>query len=218
MKNNTDLFNLFAGFQDQFLLNPDSVYLKLELLKDGKNDELIEILKTKFLGKFIDRQIVCTSEISGAMTISELLSELEIALKEKNIPLYTYDNGKFYHPDTLELFPKVAVPATSPIMSVATLPKGGMTEGEMIAEAVSLKKTHQHHLADYLRTVIFLVKNNFFAKKNTWIIGFLLEMLNDLPCEFCCGRGGDGGFCLGVGRVSSSRGWVGETLSILLSN
>ncbi len=208
MKTRKNLFDLFSELEDQFEKNPDTVFRRLELLKDGKNDALIEELKTKFIGKLIDAGIHAVPVKSAATTVPQLLEELETVLKEKGIKLGSYGNGKFYHPDVLGWFPNAKVAENSPEMIVPFLPKGGMTEGEMIAEAKSLKKVYEHHLSDYIRNTIALVKNNFFAKKDTWAIGFLTEKKDgSVPCLFCALLYSGGKFCLIVRLVRESDRW-----------
>jgi hypothetical protein len=210
------LFNLFAILTENFNQNAKRTITILEFVVNEQWDQLAEFVKTKFMGRFIDPEIMITTGVSGK-TILNLLDELEKALIEKGIPLHKYDNGKFYHPDILSWFPD-AKNSTSSTLCLARLPKEGMTEGEMIAEAKTLGKKYEHNLAEYIKAIIALVKSNYFTKKNTYFLGFLLEKLNgNTSCRVDGGVGGVGEFYLDVDEVDESYGWYGGT-SLVLGN
>ena len=213
------LFEYFGILTNNFLQNATRTLAILEFVVNEKWDELAEFVKIKLLGKLVDPgiTIALADELSGT-TILVLLEELEQVLKEKGITLASYGNGKFYHPDTLTWFPNAKVSITFRTLRLLLLPKGGMTEGSMIAEAKELKMQHEHSLAEYIKATIELVKRNHFSKKNTWVVGFLEEKKDDnISCEFSAGLFDVGEFFLRVDKVDESCEWDAE-IGFFLSN
>lgn len=148
----------------------------------------------------IDISTTITPVKSSAITIAGLLGELKQALKEEGIKIHKHENGEFYHPDILTWFPNAQVLETSCTMHLLELPAYGMTRYEIIYEARVVKKmTHEHSLAEYIKVIITLVKNNYFSKNDTHTIGFLKEKKDgDISCELYASVSCVGGFYLEV--------------------
>lgn len=215
------LFDLFSSLTEKFLSNATRTLAILTFVVNEQWDELAEFVKTKFLGKFIDHGTVIILTKPTATLIQGLLDELEAALIEKDIPLYRYDNGKFYHPNTLTVFPDAKIPETLRTLQLLTFPDGGMTEGEMIAEAGTINLNHKHFLAETILAATILVRSGHFRKGDTdkCNIGFLEELFNGWSAKAEFGLGIDNRFFFFVNKakvIESNRWDAGH--GILLSN
>ncbi|MBP9821312.1 MAG: hypothetical protein KBC98_00290 [Candidatus Pacebacteria bacterium] len=212
------LFDYFAILAENFTINAGRTLTILKFVTAEQWDELVEFVKTKFLGRFIDTGITVVLKELPVATVTELLEELEKALKEKGIKLCGYGNGKFYHSNVINWFPDAKIQNILRTMRLLKLPADGMTEGEMIAEAKVLQMIHEHSLIEYIKVTISFVQENYFNKNGTWIIGFLEEKKDgETFCKFHAGLDSDGEFSLRVSPVSSIK-WGDDNVLFLSSN
>lgn len=200
------------------IMTPE-LFKQLTLFTNGSNEELIERLKTKYLGCFIDKGVSVQASLSEAKNTKALFAELEVFLNEQDISLYSYNNKKFYHPDSLSWFPDAKVRATTPTFQIPGLPKEGMTENEMIAEAGTLKREYKHPYDEIIRSIRPMFEAGILKKgdKNKYFIAMLKDVYGGNACKAIFGFHGGGKFCFDVFHVSGGRRWY-DLFSLFLSN
>ncbi len=219
MKNLTDLMALVATLICNFIKNPETVYRRFEFFVKEEWEDLQGEVKIIFFGPFIDKGRIATPASTKATTILELLQELKKELQARNIPLYKYSNGEFYHPDTLTWFPNAKVHNNGKPSKLVFLPQGGMTEGKMKESAEKLKVGHKDYLSNYIEKVIDLVKQGFYDEPARYVGAFLEELKEDdqAVCKLWAIRDSDGRFDLYVSKALESDKWFAG-FGLLLSN
>ena len=221
----SDLLNLVAEY---LATNPTSQRIQglitvMTLYIQGKNDELTEFIKTTFFcgTKLIDEGIIITPYAGPEKTNAELLAVFVQKAKEKGYTMAYNHDGTGYDDDIKGWgFLDEAVTESSPEMYLPILPKGGLTEGEMFAEAKIADKEHEHLVCDSIRTAIALLDADFYKEKGTWTPFFLKNKRksDDVSCGLGFGFGGGGGFYVCVRRVNADIEWDNPRVGMTLRN
>lgn len=225
MKNVADLFKIVADF---IATNPNvqkiqNLITVITLYLAGKTDELTAFIKTTFFfgSKLIDEGIIVTPYAGPEKTNAELLGVFVKKAKEKGYTMAYNHDGTGYDDDITNWgFIKEEVSETSPEMYIPILPKGGLTEGQMFAEANIADKEHQHLVCDAIRTAISLLDADFYKEKGTWTPFFLKNKRKSdgLACKLNFGFFGDGKFYVIVGEVGETREWDDPRVGLPLCN
>jgi len=225
MKNISDLLKTIAEF---ITTNPtvqkiQNLITVITLYLGGEIDELTEFIKTKFFygSNLIDENIIITPYNGPETTNTELLNVFVKKAREKGYKMAYNNDGTGYDDDISNWgFLDEEVSETSPPMYIPILPKGGLTESQMLTEAKTADKEHEHLVCDAIRTAISILDADFYKEKGTWTLFFLKNKRksDEMACRLDFGFYDDGKFYVCVDSVNEAREWDRPRVGLPLCN
>ncbi len=225
MKNINNFLNLIPGLGEKFEQNPERTYKILELVKEGKDEELKLFLETKFFfgTKLIDDGIVITPYAGPEKTNKELLDKYISIAREKGFTFY-YNNATTGYDSDIDNWKVLEEKVTESPKEIylPILPKGSMTQKEMFEQAKLSGKNHLHSVSTAIRLEIALMQKDFFTpgqENGSWVPVFLDSFKKDgVPCRLSFGLGSDGRLRVNVIEVREQGLWFSPRVGLPLSN
>lgn len=180
---------------------------KIELLMQGENSELIEMLQTDYVDRLINSGFTTKGqldfgnfsiEIATKSVMEVLLGKLEKVLLSKGIKLASNNlTEKFYTSNVLQKFSDAAF--IEPVaMNIFHVSKYELKNYELTQTCSHENLAYMHGIVQYVCTTIELVENDYFKKPSDHVCGCMKEQYRNNSYHYIAGLDKDDNFFVDV--------------------